>query len=69
MRSDPVLTELFRLIVESGNYLNAGNVERERADGFVLDILSNIQNVKSVVQQFGKGHGMVKYLKGQGIRN
>lgn len=71
VRNNPVLFHLFSLIVNSGNLLNAGNVDRERADGFTLDILTSIKQVKAVKNEYSakragfkeKGHEMGKHNK------
>lgn len=43
-------TEVFRvlgIVLALGNYMNGGNVTRGQADGFAIDILPKIKDVKS----------------------
>ncbi|XP_075974205.1 formin protein cappuccino isoform X2 [Anticarsia gemmatalis] len=46
MTSEP-LKKLFAIILTLGNYMNGGNGQRGQADGFGLEILSKLKDVKS----------------------
>ncbi|XP_072939301.1 uncharacterized protein capu isoform X2 [Epargyreus clarus] len=46
MTSEP-LKQLFAIILTLGNYMNGGNGQRGQADGFGLEILSKLKDVKS----------------------
>jgi formin 2 len=35
------------VILACGNYMNGGNVQRGQADGFAIDILPKLKDVKS----------------------
>nr|XP_026499741.1 uncharacterized protein LOC113403331 isoform X2 [Vanessa tameamea] len=41
------LKQLFAIILAVGNYMNGGNCQRGQADGFGLEILSKLKDVKS----------------------
>ena len=45
MTSEP-LKQLFAIILTLGNYMNGGNCQRGQADGFGLEILSKLKDVK-----------------------
>lgn len=40
------LKQLFAIILALGNYMNGGNGQRGQADGFGLEILSKLKDVK-----------------------
>lgn len=40
------LKKLFAIILTLGNYMNGGNGQRGQADGFGLEILSKLKDVK-----------------------
>lgn len=40
------LKQLFAIILAVGNYMNGGNGQRGQADGFGLEILSKLKDVK-----------------------
>lgn len=40
------LKKLFAIILTLGNYMNGGNGQRGQADGFGLEILSKLRDVK-----------------------
>ena len=39
--------QVFSIILSCGNYMNGGNRQRGQADGFAIDILPKIKDVKS----------------------
>ncbi len=39
--------KVFSIILSCGNYMNGGNRQRGQADGFAIDILPKIKDVKS----------------------
>ncbi len=41
------LLQVFSVILSCGNYMNGGNRQRGQADGFAIDILPKIKDVKS----------------------
>lgn len=47
MTSEP-LKKLFAIILTLGNYMNGGNGQRGQADGFGLEILSKLKDVKVI---------------------
>ncbi|CAD7925178.1 unnamed protein product [Amoebophrya sp. A120] len=50
----PSVVRLFATCVEMGNYMNAGNKQRERADGFVLDITQQMKQIKTTQKSLGE---------------
>lgn len=44
--SSESLKRLFAIILTLGNYMNGGNGQRGQADGFGLEILSKLKDVK-----------------------
>ena len=40
------MTSILGLVLAFGNYMNGGNVSRGQADGFELDILPKLKDVK-----------------------
>ncbi len=56
-------TEVFRvlgIVLALGNYMNGGNVTRGQADGFAIDILPKIKDVKSKDNTLTLMHFVVK---------
>lgn len=56
-------TEVFRvlgIVLALGNYMNGGNVTRGQADGFAIDILPKIKDVKSKDNTLTLMHYVVK---------
>ncbi|XP_068087881.1 formin-2 isoform X2 [Hyperolius riggenbachi] len=49
LKEDPAVRCVLGLILAIGNYLNGGNRTRGQADGFALDILPKLKDVKSNV--------------------
>ncbi|KAK9729564.1 Formin Homology 2 Domain [Popillia japonica] len=47
LTSSQELKEVFAIILTLGNYMNGGNLARGQADGFGLEILSKLKDVKS----------------------
>ncbi|KAM4770988.1 formin-2-like [Rhinophrynus dorsalis] len=47
LREDPVILHVLGLVLAFGNYMNGGNRTRGQADGFTLDILPKLKDVKS----------------------
>ena len=45
------LRKIFGIILTLGNYMNGGNMTRGQADGFNLEILPKLRDVKSNVSQ------------------
>ena len=39
--------QVFSVILACGNYMNGGNRQRGQADGFAIDILPKLKDVKS----------------------
>ncbi|GAB6021090.1 hypothetical protein CHUAL_003723 [Chamberlinius hualienensis] len=59
MKSDEIKNVL-GLVLTLGNYMNGGNRQRGQADGFGLDILSKLKDVKSRDSSFTLLHYIVK---------
>lgn len=49
LKEDPAVLRVLGLILAIGNYMNGGNRTRGQADGFALDILPKLKDVKSNV--------------------
>ncbi|KAM8952568.1 formin-2 [Pelodytes ibericus] len=47
LREDPAVLRVLGLVLVFGNYMNGGNRTRGQADGFTLDILPKLKDVKS----------------------
>lgn len=58
--------QVLGLVLAFGNYMNGGNKTRGQADGFGLDILPKLKDVKSSVSISGKwmwhAEGCLSYL-------
>jgi hypothetical protein len=54
------LKNLLALILYSGNYLNGGNAQKGQADGFDLEILAKLKDVKSNDPKITLLHFIVK---------
>lgn len=46
LKSSKEVTSVLGLVLAFGNYMNGGNVARGQADGFELDILPKLKDVK-----------------------
>ncbi|XP_063922402.1 protein cappuccino-like isoform X3 [Zophobas morio] len=58
------LKEVFAIILTLGNYMNGGNMARGQADGFGLEILPKLKDVKSKDSKITLLHYIVKlYMK------
>jgi hypothetical protein len=42
-----IFRKVLGIILACGNYMNGGNMQRGQADGFAIDILSKLKDVKS----------------------
>ncbi|XP_023935351.1 uncharacterized protein LOC112043917 [Bicyclus anynana] len=61
------LKHLFSIILAIGNYMNGGNGQRGQADGFGLEILSKLKDVKSKQANVTLLHFIVRaYMKSRG---
>ncbi|XP_039751017.1 formin-2 isoform X2 [Pararge aegeria] len=61
------LKHLFSIILAIGNYMNGGNGQRGQADGFGLEILSKLKDVKSKQSNVTLLHFIVRaYMKSRG---
>ncbi|XP_053612698.1 protein cappuccino isoform X2 [Plodia interpunctella] len=61
------LKKLFAIILTLGNYMNGGNGQRGQADGFGLEILSKLKDVKSKQSNVTLLHFIVRtYMKCSG---
>lgn len=47
LMSSESMKQVFSVIVSCGNYMNGGNTQRGQADGFAIDILPKLNDVKS----------------------
>ncbi|MEE6523440.1 hypothetical protein FKM82_022361, partial [Ascaphus truei] len=47
LRKGPAVLRVLSLVLAFGNYMNGGNRTRGQADGFALDILPKLKDVKS----------------------
>lgn len=54
------LKSLFAIILTLGNYMNGGNRDRGQADGFGLEILSKLKDVKSKDSQITLLHFIIR---------
>jgi len=62
------LQKVLALVLTYGNYMNGGNVTRGQADGFSLDILPKLKDVKSKDNNFTLLHFIVtKYIEVWGL--
>nr|CAI5839787.1 unnamed protein product [Callosobruchus analis] len=60
----PELKEVMAIILTLGNYMNGGNMSRGQADGFGLEILSKLKDVKSKDSKITLLHYVVRvYMK------
>ena len=41
------MKQVFSVVLSCGNYMNGGNIQRGQADGFSIDILPKLKDVKS----------------------
>lgn len=58
------LKELLAIILTLGNYMNGGNMSRGQADGFGLEILSKLKDIKSTDSQVTLLHFIIRtYMK------
>lgn len=46
LKTSNEVTDILGLVLAFGNYMNGGNVTRGQADGFELDILPKLKDVK-----------------------
>jgi len=46
LKSSKEVTNVLGLVLAFGNYMNGGNVSRGQADGFELEILPKLKDVK-----------------------
>ncbi|CAH2007546.1 unnamed protein product [Acanthoscelides obtectus] len=61
---NPELKEVMAIILTLGNYMNGGNMARGQADGFGLEILSKLKDVKSKDSKITLLHYVVRvYMK------
>lgn len=60
LMSDCNLGELFSIILTFGNYMNGGNRYRGQADGFGLDVLGKLRDVRSKDKKITLLHFIVK---------
>ncbi|XP_034827130.1 formin-2-like isoform X2 [Maniola hyperantus] len=61
------LKQLFSIILAIGNYMNGGNGQRGQADGFGLEILSKLKDVKSKQSNVTLLHFIVRaYMRASG---
>ncbi|CAH2108136.1 unnamed protein product [Euphydryas editha] len=61
------LKQLFAIILAVGNYMNGGNGQRGQADGFGLEILSKLKDVKSKQSNVTLLHFIVRtYMRARG---
>ncbi|CAL8124173.1 unnamed protein product [Orchesella dallaii] len=62
--NSPDLKTILALVLTYGNYMNGGNMQRGQADGFSLDILSKLKDVKSKDNNITLLHYIVRsYMK------
>lgn len=64
MKSEP-LRDLLSIILTMGNYMNGGNHQRGQADGFGLEILGKLKDVKSSDSRTTLLHFLVKTYIGE----
>lgn len=60
LQDSETVKRVLGLILAFGNFMNGGNRTRGQADGFTLDILPKLKDVKSSVS---KGGRMLKHIK------
>lgn len=64
LMSSKDLKNVLALILTYGNYMNGGNMQRGQADGFTLDILPKLRDVKSKDNAYTFLHFIVStYIK------
>ncbi|XP_047508985.1 formin-like protein 6 isoform X1 [Pieris napi] len=67
LTSNESLKQLFAIILTLGNYMNGGNGQRGQADGFGLEILAKLKDVKSKQSTVTLLHFIVKtYMRQRG---
>lgn len=54
LQVDGTVKQVLGLVLAFGNFMNGGNRTRGQADGFTLDILPKLKDVKSSVSKEGK---------------
>lgn len=59
------INDLFAIILTLGNFMNGGNRYRGQADGFGLDVLNKLKDVKSKDKKFTLLHFIVKTFIGK----
>ncbi|XP_068632499.1 uncharacterized protein [Battus philenor] len=65
--TNEALKQLFSIILTLGNYMNGGNCQRGQADGFGLEILAKLKDVKSKRSQVTLLHFIVRtYMSARG---
>lgn len=63
LQNSPDLKTILALILTYGNYMNGGNMQRGQADGFSLDILGKLRDVKSKDANVTLLHYIVRYAQ------
>jgi hypothetical protein len=64
LMSSKDLNNVIALVLTYGNYMNGGNMQRGQADGFTLDILPKLKDVKSNDNSYTFLHFIVStYIK------
>lgn len=63
------LSDLFAIILTVGNFMNGGNRYRGQADGFALDILGRLRDVKSKDKKITLLHFIVRTFIGKRRQN
>uniref|UniRef100_A0A4W5QQD3 FH2 domain-containing protein n=1 Tax=Hucho hucho TaxID=62062 RepID=A0A4W5QQD3_9TELE len=65
LQSDQCVLQVLGLILAFGNFMNGGNRSRGQADGFTLDILPKLKDVKSS----DKSQSLLSYIVAYYLRN
>ncbi|XP_069465115.1 formin-2-like isoform X2 [Ambystoma mexicanum] len=65
LRKGPAVKQVLAVILAFGNYMNGGNQSRGQADGFNLDILPKLKDVKSG----DKSHTLLTYIASYYLRH
>ena len=64
LKTSEAISNILGLVLAFGNYMNGGNVARGQADGFELDILPKLKDVKCKDNSLNLLHYLVRtYIK------
>ena len=65
LKTSVEITNILGLVLAFGNYMNGGNIARGQADGFELDILPKLKDVKCKDNSTNLMHYLVSVYVGK----